>query len=82
MQVDTHTEEHVQDEDMELAETMLRASQALDRLGLTAQDFLDELPAARAAVLQAAYGPAFLQQLERQFQAAHRASPVQQANEG
>ena len=81
MYVQSHQAEQIDDEDTELVETMTRATQSSDRLGITAQEILDELPAARAEVLQRAYGAAFLEKLERQFKAAHRASSVQHARE-
>jgi|GEM_PF-2000933 len=81
MYVQSHQAEQVEDEDTALAETMTRASQSLDRLGITPQDILNELPAARAEVLQRAYGAAFLEKLERQFKAAHRVAPIQHAHE-
>ena len=53
-------------QDEHLAAMMQRAQQALAAIGMTAQDLLDELPAARAEVAAEAYGAEFLRELERQ----------------
>jgi len=79
--VQSHQAEQVEDEDTALIETMTRAAQSLDRLGITAQDILDELSAVRAEVPQRAYGATFMEKLERQFKATHRASLVQHVRE-
>jgi len=71
-----------QDEDPQLVEAMERSAAALGRAGLTAQDLLDELPSARAKVLHAAYGPAFMQKLEDQFSKAQRSAARRQPRRG
>jgi len=58
------------DEDAELATAFARAAQVLDRYGLTAQDLLDELPAARDEAMRRLYGDELVDDLER----LHRAS--------
>jgi bifunctional DNA-binding transcriptional regulator/antitoxin component of YhaV-PrlF toxin-antitoxin module len=52
-------------QDEHLATLTQRAQQALSTAGLTAQDVLDELPAARASVVSEAYGAEFVQEIER-----------------
>lgn len=52
-------------QDDHLAVLMQKAAEALARTGLTAQDFLDELPAAGDAVFREAYGDEFVQKIER-----------------
>lgn len=52
-------------QDAHLAALMERAAQALAAAGLTAQDLLGELPAARAEVVTEAYGAEFLREMER-----------------
>ena len=81
MYVQSHQAEQVDDEDTELVETMASAAQALDRLRNTAQDILNELSAARAEVLQRAYGAAFLERLAHRFEEAHRPSPEPEVRE-
>lgn len=58
------------DEDAELAAASARAARVLDRYGLTAQDLLDELPAARDEAMRRLYGDELVDDLER----LHRAS--------
>lgn len=53
-------------QDEHLARLMDDAAAVLRKAGLTAQDFLDELPAARAAVVRETYGAEFMAELERQ----------------
>ena len=48
----------------QLAAIWHEGQQALAAAGLTASDFLDELPAARAEVMREAYGNEFLRELE------------------
>ncbi|HEY7834989.1 MAG TPA: hypothetical protein VIG30_15545 [Ktedonobacterales bacterium] len=52
-------------EDEHLTVLFERAALALALSGLTAQDFLDDLPAARAEVVTEAYPAEFLRELER-----------------
>lgn len=52
-------------QDAHLTALLRQAAQALESAGLTTQDMLDELPAARAEVVAEAYGAAFLEELER-----------------
>jgi hypothetical protein len=52
-------------DDPDLAAKMERAQHALGELGLTVQDLLDALPAARAAVLQEAYDENHRQEIDR-----------------
>jgi hypothetical protein len=57
----------------QLAVLMERAAQALAMAGLTVQDLIDDLPAARKEVVEEAYGAEFVQHLE-QLQAEARRS--------
>jgi bifunctional DNA-binding transcriptional regulator/antitoxin component of YhaV-PrlF toxin-antitoxin module len=52
-------------QDEHLAALMDHAAEALAAAGMTGQDMLDELPAARAEVVTEAYGADFLRELER-----------------
>src|SRR5690242_4465109 len=52
---------------MSLETLMSRAAQALASAGISVQDLLDELPAARARVVTSAYGDDLLLELERQY---------------
>ncbi len=64
-----------QDED--LAGLLDHAAGVFEGAGLTAQDLLDELPAARAAVVEELYGAEFIGELARQHEvlrAGERAS--------
>jgi bifunctional DNA-binding transcriptional regulator/antitoxin component of YhaV-PrlF toxin-antitoxin module len=58
-------------QDEHLAVITQRAQEALSTAGLTAQDLLDEVPTARAAVVSEAYGTNFLQELERLYAERH-----------
>jgi bifunctional DNA-binding transcriptional regulator/antitoxin component of YhaV-PrlF toxin-antitoxin module len=58
-------------QDAHLSRLQQRAYEALGRGGLTAQDLLDDIPLARAAVVTEAYGDEFLRELERRHSAAH-----------
>jgi hypothetical protein len=51
---------------------MTRAALALVSAGVTVQDILDGLPAAREEWMRARYGDAFVDDLERQHAALHR----------
>lgn len=51
--------------DAELAAAMERAARSLDAAGLTVQDILDELPAAREELMHEWYSEEFLAQLDR-----------------
>jgi len=53
------------DEDHELASAMARAAQVLDEAGMSAQDLLDELPAAGEEVMRRIYGDALVDNLLR-----------------
>ncbi len=57
---------------------MERAARAMERMGVTVQDFLDELPAARGEVLQEIYGPAYMREIERLIAAYRQQSPSHQ----
>ena len=52
-------------QDEQLAALMDRASAALEAAGITAEDFLANLSAARADVVNEAYGEDYLQELSR-----------------
>jgi hypothetical protein len=52
-------------QDEHLAALWRQGQQALSAAGLTASDFLDELPAAHAEVVREAYGDEFLREMER-----------------
>ena len=56
-------------QDEHLASLLDHAVGVLEGAGLTAQDVLDELPAARAAVVEELYGAEFMGELARQHQA-------------
>lgn len=53
-------------QDEHLARLMEGAAAVLREAGLTPQDFLDELPAVRAEVVEELYGAEFMAELERQ----------------
>ena len=66
-------------DELDLAAKMERAQRALARAGLTVQDLLDALPAARAAVLQEAYDERYrreIDQLIAAFTSAHGPLPL------
>lgn len=52
-------------QDEHLEELMRRGREALAAAGITTQDLLDELPAARNEVMLEAYGATFLDELEK-----------------
>lgn len=52
-------------QDAHLEELMQRGREALTQAGLSVQDLLDELPAARNEVMVETYGAVFLEELER-----------------
>lgn len=56
-------------QDEQLAALLDHAAAVLAGAGLTAQDVLDELPAARAAVVEELYGAEFMGELARQHEA-------------
>ncbi len=53
-------------QDEHLAALLDHAAGVLEGAGLTAQDLLDEIPAARAAVVEELYGAEFMGELARQ----------------
>ena len=53
-------------QDEHLATLLDHAAGVLEGAGLTTQDLLDELPAARAAVVEELYGAEFMGELARQ----------------
>ncbi len=55
------------DEDRELALAMARAAQALEEAGISAQDLLDDLPAAGEEVMRRIYGDALVDDLLREY---------------
>ncbi|HST86837.1 MAG TPA: AbrB/MazE/SpoVT family DNA-binding domain-containing protein [Ktedonobacterales bacterium] len=59
-------------QDAHLAALMERGAAALSAAGLTVQDVLDELPAARAEVMREAYSTEFLEELDQLHAAAQR----------
>ncbi len=61
-------------QDEHLARLMDDAAAVLQEAGLTPQDFLDELPAVRAEVVEELYGAEFMAELERQRLALHAAA--------
>lgn len=67
-----------EDEDLELALLMERAAQALERLGLTTDDILDELAVVHAEELDDAYGADYMQEIERHIAAYQRPSAESQ----
>ena len=58
-------------QDDQLAALMERAAAALAAAGITTQDLLDDVPAARDATLREAYGDAFMEDLAREYEALH-----------
>jgi AbrB family looped-hinge helix DNA binding protein len=58
-------------QDEHLAALSKHATETLAAAGLTVDDLLDELPAARDQVMRELYGPDFIQELERMWQAQH-----------
>ncbi len=67
-----------QDTEADLAALMERAAQAMERMGITAQDFLNELPIAQTEVLHEIYGPAYMQEIERRIAAYRQKTSSQQ----
>ncbi len=65
------------EEDIDLEISMRRATRAMDDAGITPQDLMDELPAARDALMRRWYGDEFVDNLERQ-QATLRSEKGQQ----
>ena len=63
-------------QDEQLAALMDRASTALHAAGITAEDFLANLPGARDEVVREAYGEEFLQDLERRYGPTRDAEPA------
>jgi bifunctional DNA-binding transcriptional regulator/antitoxin component of YhaV-PrlF toxin-antitoxin module len=61
-------------QDEALAALTQDAERALSMAGLTAQDILDELPAARDAVVSESYGAEFLEELGRLHAQQHPAA--------
>ena len=57
------------DDDRELALAMARAAQALEEAGMSAQDLLDELPAAGEEVMRQIYDDALVDDLLREQRA-------------
>jgi DNA-binding transcriptional regulator/RsmH inhibitor MraZ len=66
-------------QDEHLTHLQQRAHEALERGGLTAQDLLDDIPQARAAVAAEVYGDAFLRDLERRYGSAPTSQSKQDA---
>ena len=58
-------------QDEQLATLMARAAAALAAAGVTTQDLLDDLAAARSAVMREAYGDDFMDALAREHAALH-----------
>jgi AbrB family looped-hinge helix DNA binding protein len=58
-------------QDEYLAALSQHAADAIASAGLTVEDLLDELPAARADVMREMYSPDFLRELEQMWQAQH-----------
>ena len=58
-------------QDDQLAALMERAAAALTAAGITTQDLLDDVPAARDSTLREAYGDAFMGDLAREYAALH-----------
>jgi bifunctional DNA-binding transcriptional regulator/antitoxin component of YhaV-PrlF toxin-antitoxin module len=54
-------------QDAYVASLLERAARVVEEAGLTAQDFLDELPAVRAQVVRKLYGEEFMSDLERRY---------------
>ncbi len=65
--------DEIMEVDAELAKQMQHATDILKAAGLTVQDVLNELPAARAEIMRAAYSAEFVRELERLHQAAQLA---------
>ncbi len=57
------------DEDRELALVMARAAQALEEAGMSAQDLLDDLPAAGEEVMRQIYGDTLVDDLLHEHRA-------------
>jgi bifunctional DNA-binding transcriptional regulator/antitoxin component of YhaV-PrlF toxin-antitoxin module len=54
-------------QDAHVAALLEHAARVVEEAGLTAQDFLDELPAVRAQVVRKLYGEEFMNDLERHY---------------
>jgi hypothetical protein len=61
------------EEDLDLALTMERAAQVLERLGISVDDVLDELAVLHAEQLDDAYGADYMRDIERRI-AEHQRS--------
>ena len=63
-------------QDEQLAALMDRAAAALEAAGITVEDFLANLPAAREDVVNEAYGEEFMQDLERRYGSTRDGEPA------
>lgn len=54
-------------QDAHVAALLEHAARVVEEAGLTAQDFLDELPAVRAQVVRKLYGEEFMSDLEQRY---------------
>jgi AbrB family looped-hinge helix DNA binding protein len=61
-------------QDEHLARLWESAAAVLEKTGLTAQDFLDELPAVRDQIMRETYGDEFMEELAREHAAIHGAA--------
>ena len=66
------------DQDAELEAIMERAALALERLGITVEDIVDELPAARGDVLHEIYGSSSMREIDRRIAALKEQTPAPQ----
>ena len=64
-------------QDQHLADFSARAQAALAAAGLSVGDVLAELPAARADVVEEAYGPELVREITRAHAAARRSRPAE-----
>jgi bifunctional DNA-binding transcriptional regulator/antitoxin component of YhaV-PrlF toxin-antitoxin module len=64
-------------QDQHLSNLAARAQAALAAAGLSVDDVLAELPAARAEVVEETYGPDLVREIERAHAAAHRSDAAE-----
>jgi len=64
-------------DDAEMELLLTQSTRALARAGITAEDFLEALPAVRAEIRREIYGEGYLREIERRV-AAYRQAPAAQ----
>jgi antitoxin PrlF len=64
-------------QDQHLSDLAARAQAALAAAGLSVDDVLAELPAARAEIVEETYGPEFIEEIARAHADAHRSDAAE-----